>query len=402
MKCLISFHWQMLIVVSLLAPVLVAAGEPPQAACAVLAEITRQVDGSIQVDAHGPAGMVYSLQISNSPTTWRTLDFTNSPSGNAVFRENTAGAANGTRHYRVRLDSTGRSPRFTDYHGWTNSILMRNRQVEVAIVPAIGRIMQFRFLDQTDGPFWENPSLSGVQPSANAWNTPGSFGGDKVWPSPQTWPWPPPRGFDSMPYTSAITNGGVTLTGPVDRAFGTRVVRRIDLHPQEPVLRVVSTLEKISGVPSRIGVWVITQVKVGERVFVPIPKNSIFSTGYTAIGSVPQGLVVTNGLVALSSDPNTSSKIGNDAGALLWVGTNCMLLIESPRVLGVAGSSYPDNGCSAEVYTNPNPAAYVEMELLAPLVSLEANSTSEATSIYSLFRRTQPTALDEAKLIFSP
>ena len=97
-----------------------------------------------------------------------------------------------------------------------------------------------------------------------------------------------------------------------------------------------------------------------------------------------------------------SSKIGNDAGALLWVGTNCMLLIESPRVLGVAGRSYPDNGCSAEVYTNPNPAAYVEMELLAPLVSLEANSTSEATSIYSLFRRTQPTALDEAKLIFSP
>ncbi len=345
--------------------------------------------------------MVYSLQISNSPNHWRTLDFTNSPSGNAVFRDNTARFANGTRHYRVRLDAPGGFPSFTEYHGWTNSLLMRNHQVEVAIVPAVGRIMQFRFLDQADGPFWENPKLHGVQPSADAWNTPGSFGGDKVWPAPQTWPWPPPRGFDSMPYTAAITNGGVTLTGPVDKTFGTRVVRRIELHPQEAVLRVVSTFEKISGDPSRIGVWVITQVKEGERVFVPIPKNSIFPTGYTAIGSVPRGLVVTNGLVALASDPNAATKIGNDAGALLWVGNDSLLLIESPRISGLAEGSYPDNGCSAEVYTNPNPAAYVEMELLAPLVNLEANRTAEATSIYSLFRRTQPTALDEAKLIFA-
>jgi hypothetical protein len=194
----------------------------------------------------------------------------------------------------------------------------------------------------------------------------------------------------------------VTLTGPVDKTFGTRVVRRIDLHPQEAVLRVVSTFEKISGDPSRIGVWVITQVKEGERVFVPIPKNSIFPTGYTAVGSVPQGLAVTNGLVTLSIDPHSSSKIGNDAGALLWVGTNSMLLIESPRVSGVAGSSYPDEGCSAEVYTNPNPAAYIELELLAPLASLKPNSTSEATTLYSLFRRTQPTALEEAKLFFAP
>jgi hypothetical protein len=170
MNCLNLFRWQKLIMVSVLAPILVAAGEPPQAECAVLTEITRQVDGSILVNAHGPAGMVYSLQISNSPAHWRTMDFTNSPSGNAVFRETTASVANGTRHYRVRLDSPGRAPRFTEYHGWTNSILMRNRQVEVAIVPAVGRIMQFRFLDQTDGPFWENPTLAGVQPSAKAWD----------------------------------------------------------------------------------------------------------------------------------------------------------------------------------------------------------------------------------------
>jgi hypothetical protein len=279
---------------------------------------------------------------------------------------------------------------------------MRNRQTEVVIVPTIGRIMQYRFIDQPDGPFWENAGMYGIQPSSASWNTPGSFGGDKVWPSPQTWLWPPPREFDSMNFTAGITNGMVTLTGPVDAIFGTRVVRRITLHPTEPILRVSNTFEKLSGDASRIGVWVITQVKEGERVFMPVPQNSVFPTGYTPLGPVPSGLVVTNGLVSLSRDPNAATKIGNDAGALLWVGADSLLLIESPRRSGVTKTGYPDGGCSAEIYTNPNLAPYLEMELLAPLATLEAGNTSEATVVYSLFRRTQPTALQEARMLLAP
>ena len=292
--------------------------------------------------------------------------------------------------------------RFTNYHGWTNSIVMQNRLAEVVIVPAIGRIMQFRFIDQPDGPFWENAGMYGVQPSSTSWDTPGSFGGDKVWPSPQTWSWPPPRGFDSMNFAAGITNGVVTLTGPVDASLGTRVVRRITLHPTEPILRISSTFEKVSGDASRIGVWGVTQLKEGQSVFMPVPKNSVFPTGYTAIGDVPWGLVVTNGLVSLSRDPDASSKVGNDAGALLWVGTNSMLLMESPRISGVAETEYPDSGCSAEIYTNPNPTSYLEMELLAPLATLGGGNTSEMTVVYSLFRRTQPTALQEAMKVFAP
>ncbi len=391
-----------LVFVQLLVVMSAVALPSAMAASAVLTNFARQNNGSFRLETLGTTGMVYSLQVSSSLTNWRTLDFTNSSSGHAVFLENAAAAAVSNRYYRIRLDSPSNSIWFTNYHGWTNSIIMRNAQVEVAIVPAVGRIMQFRFLDQADGPFWENSSMYGTQPAAGSWNTPGSFGGDKVWPSPQTWPWPPPRGFDSMPFTAGITNDVVTLTGPVDATFGTRVVRRITLHPTEPILRVTSTFEKVSGSGNRIGVWVITQLREGQQVFMPVPKNSIFPTGYKAIGAVPAGLVVTNGLVALSRDPNASTKIGNDAGALLWVGNESMLLIESPRIPGVAKTDYPDSGSSAEIYTNPNPTAYLEMELLAPLVNLGAGNTAEATSVYSLFRRTRPTALDEAITILAP
>src|SRR6266536_3501346 len=72
----------------------------------------------------------------------------------------------------------------TNYHGWSNSILVSNGRVEAMIVPAIGRVMQFRFAGEEDGPFWENRVLDGrkPEPESKEW---GNFGGDKTWPAPQ-------------------------------------------------------------------------------------------------------------------------------------------------------------------------------------------------------------------------
>src|SRR5512134_3694258 len=50
------------------------------------------------------------------------------------------------------------------YDGWPNSLLMSNGVVEVVIVPAIGRVMQFRFVGEETGAFWENRALDGKPP----------------------------------------------------------------------------------------------------------------------------------------------------------------------------------------------------------------------------------------------
>ena len=86
-----------------------------------------------------------------------------------------------------------------------------------------------------------------------------------------------------------------------------------------------------------------------------------------------------------------STKVGNDGGAVFWVGTNYDLLIESARVPGVPESGYPDSGCSAEIYTNPNPTPYIEMEILAPLANLSTTNVNytAANTVYSLLPRTQ-------------
>ena len=361
--------------------------------------------------------MVFSFQTSSDLMNWRTLDFTNSPSGVATFADNylaPATASSSNRYYRGRLDAPNTTVVVTNYHNWSNCLLLRNGVAEVDIVPAIGRIMQFRFLGATNGPFFENTNMFGQQPSATQWNTAGAFGGDKVWPSPQSaWPaanpsgvFQPPRAFDSTNFWAEVVNDTVVMTGPVDATiYGMYEVRSISLHPTEAIMRVTSAFVKTTGANVTTGVWSITQVQDAQEVFVPVPQQTVFPPlGYTtALGSVPPSLTVSNGLISFVRPAAEDTKIGNDAGALLWVGANSALLIESARIPGALKSSYPDGGCSAEVYTDENPTPYIEMEILAPMVALSTNLTNSsvtsiatANTVYSLLYRTQPTPAAEA------
>src|SRR6185437_8047847 len=91
------------------------------------------------------------------------------------------------------------------WHGWSDAVILKNAVAAVVIVPSIGRVMNFSFLDARgqpgEGPLWNNRDMDGkpVDPASSQW---GNFGGDKSWPALQSeWPniqhrgWPPPVGF---------------------------------------------------------------------------------------------------------------------------------------------------------------------------------------------------------------
>jgi hypothetical protein len=48
---------------------------------------------------------------------------------------------------------------------------------------------------------------------------------------------------------------------------------------------------------------------------------------------------------------------------------------------------YPDGGCLTEIYTNPDPLNYVELETLGPLVSLRAGDRAEHIATYTITPR---------------
>jgi Domain of unknown function (DUF4380) len=285
-----------------------------------------------------------------------------------------------------------------EHNGWKDALLMSNGSAEVVIVPSIGRVMQFRFVGE-EGVFWENPAVAGkpVNPLAKDWI---NFGGDKPWPAPQAdWPkitpraWPPPIGFDASAWEAKINGETVELTSPVDPHYGIRAIRRIKLDPTQPVMTITTVFEKVKGEPRNVAVWVITQLKDPDMVLVPVPKDSQNAEGFQKQSKeLPAHFRVQNNTISLKRDPSKSTKIGTDASMLIWVGAKHALRIEARRV---PNAVYPDQGSSAEVYTNVDPLRYVELEMLGPLREMKIGDKIDHTNLYTLLPRSRIRSLKD-------
>ncbi len=191
----------------------------------------------------------------------------------------------------------------------------------------------------------------------------------------------------------------IILTSPVDPFYGMRTKRRIHLDQTRPAMTITTTYERVSGDPSQVGVWVITQLKHPVRMFMPIPSQESSPKKYVILGrSAPPDLKVDRGMVSLSRNAKESFKIGTEAGAMVWVGEKQALRIESPRLPNLM---YPDQGSSTEIYTSPDPLPYVEFETLGPLHSIKAGQYITRTNTYTLFRRTEKNPDVEARKIFA-
>jgi len=310
----------------------------------------------------------------------------------------------------VSVDTSQRLPgktavtvRQVEYHRWPGSYVISNGKVEATVVPAIGRVMQFGFLGE-EGVFWENRALDGQSPDwkSEEWI---NFGGDKTWPAPEAdWPnytkrsgWRPPPAFDAMSLTASVDGADLLLTSPVDPYLGIRTERRVSLDPVHPVMTITTTYERISGEPSMIGVWIITQLKEPAGIYVPVPENSIFPNRYALLGKEPPpDLKFAGGLLSLTRNRKTPHKIGSDGDALVWVGEKHVLRIDSKRV---PGAEYADQGSSVEVYTNPDPLPYIELETLGPLHRFKAGDRIHQTNTYTLSQRAGVSPEAEARRV---
>ena len=286
----------------------------------------------------------------------------------------------------------------TNYHGWSGAYLLQNTAAEVIVVPSLGRVMQFRLAGESDGPFWENPALLGKPMPEKPWNIPGSFGGDKTWPAPQSaWNWPPPDTFDAVPLTAQVDGQNLKLLSPISAKFGIRTERIIALAPNSARFQIITRYDKVVGDPVEVSVWVITQTQVPEAAFLPVRGKSIFPSGLSTLWENPESMITRMpGLVEFHRDSKASHKLGNDAGSIAWVGKRWSLRIDVGRD---ATARYPDDGCSAELYSNPDPAGYVEMETLGPLRKLSVGQSLSATNVYTLNRRQAQDAAPEARRI---
>jgi hypothetical protein len=292
----------------------------------------------------------------------------------------------------------------TTYHGWTNCYVLNNETTEVIVVPRVGRVMQFGFRGE-QGVFWENAELEGKELSCESkeWI---NFGGDKTWPAPESdWSrvtgrtrWHPPEAFDCLPLDARVEGSDVLLSSRVDPHYGVRTVRRIHLDPARPEMTIETTYERIWGLSAPIGIWIITQLKEPAAVYSRVPAAALEAMKGVILltKNPPPTLKVEDGLAGMTRDPLAPYKLGFESSSLLWMGEKHALRIESLRIMD---AEYPDKGSSAEVYTNPDPLKYVELEMLGPLRMLKPGEKMVQTNRYTLFRRTDDTLEQQARRI---
>ena len=235
-------------------------------------------------------GWVYTFLQSTTLTNW-TYATNYYANGAPLNWTSSMSPTNPGGYYRVSVNPPNPIA-YTNYHGWTNAVTINNGIVEAVIVPAIGRVLQFRFLGDTNNAFWEDTTTYGMFPTNGNYK---GWGGDKAWPAAQnswspTWP---PGDFDEMTNSVSFANGVVTnKAAQADSRFGIRAARVIELLYNEPVMRIRTIFVRTANPPdpllltSNLAVWIDCQANVStsSRVYIPVPSPSIFApNNYTLI-----------------------------------------------------------------------------------------------------------------------
>lgn len=268
--------------------------------------------------------------------------------------------------YQARADITVTQ---IDYQGWNPAVRISNGDVELVCVPQIGRIMRYARVGGNNM-LWNNPQMLGkianLTDAAMVWP---NFGGDKLWPAPQSaWNWPPDPVLDSSPQKLKILpDHHLLMIGNDSQKTGIRFEREIILDPKGTTVHIINSMINTSKAAVKWGIWEIFQTNNPARVFLPLNLSGHFTEGYAILSKPPfPAADEYGGSLLLSRGKKNSYKFGTDApvNTLRALIHGEMITISAPYY---RSGNYPDGGCDAEVWSNPDPLDYMEMEMMAPI-----------------------------------
>ncbi|MEZ0327166.1 MAG: hypothetical protein ACAH95_14800 [Fimbriimonas sp.] len=258
-----------------------------------------------------------------------------------------------------------------DYKGWPGSFRVTNGTIDVVVVPQVGRVMRYGYVDAPNV-LWENETLLGKTFAANA-RTYRNYGGDKIWVAPQSlWTWPPDPATDGKPWQVDAIANGVRMTSPVGNLQKVQFRREITLSQAGSEVSFRNSMEN-KGSRMELAIWQVTQVNNPDFVTLPFeitasqPKGW-YGYGTESINAKFQSL--SGGNLVIKRDPAIGRKFGARSlkGNLSAVIGATRFFSESPAFSRVP---YPDKNSAQQVYVSPDPYKYAELEHAGPLTRME-------------------------------
>jgi hypothetical protein len=233
-----------------------------------------------------------------------------------------------------------------------------------------------------------------------------NVGGEKTWPAPQgwagagEWPGPPDPVLDagSWDVRSSRRPNGMTieLTSPMDMRTGLRISRTFELSDRGPAFTLRTTFENATRRPIRWSIWEVCQVDASGRgtVHVSSADDSVVDLGRYR-GRLRMD-APTRGRFSIAYQ-DVVGKVGfpSATGAISYIEPDGHGL--SVAFSPVHGSDYPDHNSRAELWMeSPQPEPIeelsglhprqnlVELEVLSPLVTLQAGHYASLETVWTL------------------
>jgi hypothetical protein len=272
-----------------------------------------------------------------------------------------------------------------EYGGWTNCYRLSNGIVDVVISGGFGpRILRYGFVGQPN-------ELAELYDAARA-TPPDQFrlyGGHRFWHAPEAHP----RTYypDNAPIDITFADGVLTASAPVEHTTAMQKTLHLSLDPASPRVLVTHSLTNHGAWAVQVAPWALTCMAAGGTGILPLPprgshtdnllpSSHLMLWAYTDL-SDPRW-TFTPDAVLLKADPtrDTPQKIGAPVTPeWLAYARDGRLFVKQFEHL--AGATYPDGGCSAELFVIN---FMLEVESLAPLATLDAGATVDHVESWTL------------------
>jgi hypothetical protein len=291
-----------------------------------------------------------------------------------------------------------------EYRGWADSVELTNDTVRVVVVPAIGRIMHYGFIDGQNV-LYENPALFGktlkdAPLEENGEPVWAAFGGDRVWPTEENSfitingrKRPPDHWLDGLPWKAKVIPDGVIIKSQTSDYCGADVSRKIQLAPTGTKVTIRQRMEKKKlGLkdhlePIPLTIWNISQVAGAEINLLSLNDKSCFEKGaffykWDDIDNLAQNnFTIENDIGVFVTDPVRPQKVGADSPA--WIAAIVGQTIMAESFPFDPKQTYPDGGTTASIFTCPD---FSELECMSSLKKLKIDETIEHEIEWELYK----------------
>ncbi len=273
------------------------------------------------------------------------------------------------------------------YAGWPNCYKMSNGEVELIVSTDVGpRVLRYGFVGGQNlfAEFKEEQGKTGEK----VWV---GRGGHRLWMAPETKP--DTYALDNSTVKAAIKGNSIELTAPVEKETGLEKVIILKLADKGGEVEVTHRIHNMSGKVKRLAPWALTMMAPGGTAI----------SGFPARGSHADNLLPTNPLtmwaytdftdkrwtltkkyIVLRQDvkvsaPQKVALFNKDTFAAYLLGGDLFI----KRYTADPSKTYPDFGCSFEMFTNER---FLELETVGPLADVQAGAGVQHVERWSLHK----------------